>query len=141
MKRVFVDTNVIMDFLGKREPHYANAMKLFDFAFSKKIKIAISSLSVLNAHYLLGKCAKEDEIRILLHGLCSFCELVKIDRDTIENALRLNFSDMEDGVQYLCAQEAKASVIVTRNEKDFKNSQIPVVNTEEFIAGFKAQRV
>jgi len=38
----------------------------------------------------------------------------------------------EDGVQYFCAKEAKADLIISNNKKDFTLSEIEVFSPVEF---------
>jgi len=135
--RVFIDTNVMLDFLAKRQPHFFAAERLLSLAFEREIQIIASSLSFITSHYILGKHGFfEAEIRKLLKNMCAVCEVVKIDQGSITYALNSTFADMEDGVQHLCALEAKADVIVTRDEKDFKTSQLAVMNPNEFISWY-----
>jgi predicted nucleic acid-binding protein len=52
----------------------------------------------------------------------------------------LNFNDFEDGIQYYTALESQANLIITRNLKDFKHSNIPVMSPKEFLAKRKSKR-
>jgi len=140
IKRVFVDTNVMLDFLTRREPHFFSAEKLFELSYDRKIQMVISSLSFITSHFILHKQGiSETSIRKLLKNVCAICKVVKIDQDTIINAISSTFVDMEDGVQYLCAVEAQADIIVTRNEKDFKQSQITVMHPSELVSFFETK--
>ena len=137
MKRVFIDTNVMLDFLSQREPHFAAAEKLFALSCHRKIQIAASSLSFITSHYVLSKHGlSEASIRKMLKNMHTMCEVIKVGTATILDAINSTFEDMEDGLQHLCAIDAKAEVLVTRNEKDFKASQITVMHPTEFISFF-----
>ena len=143
MRRLFIDTNVMLDFLVQREPHFATAESLFALACDKKIRLIASSLSFITSHYVLSRHGMDEKsIRLLLQKTCAMCEVEKIDRDTIANAIASPFKDMEDALQHLCALSAKADIIITRNEKDFTASQLPVMHPAEFIPFYqKTQRM
>ena len=55
MERVFVDTDIILDVLSKREPFYEFAAHLFSKADKRELEIGVSSLSFSNLNYLLSK--------------------------------------------------------------------------------------
>jgi len=66
MKKLFIDTNIVLDLLGKREPFYDDAAKLFSLADRSKVKLYISSLTVANANYVLSKLKSKKEARVIL---------------------------------------------------------------------------
>lgn len=55
MERVFVDTNVVIDLLAKRQPFYRDAQELFTLSDKKEIQLQISSLTFANAYYSIAK--------------------------------------------------------------------------------------
>lgn len=95
--------------------------------YEKQIELYISSLSVINAYYI-GKrynYKPEDLIRTL-KMIEKFCVIAPTQQKTIHEALYSSFKDFEDATQYYSAQQAGMDVIVTRNVKDYKDSDIPV---------------
>jgi len=134
-KLIFIDTNVMLDFLVQRQPHFFLVERLFELAYSREIQLIASTLSFMNCHYIMRRHGmSEDHTRRLLKSMRTVCSAVRIDQSTIDTAFSSTFADMEDGVQHLCALEAKADAIVTRDEKDFKQSQLPVMSPGQSIA-------
>jgi predicted nucleic acid-binding protein len=136
MKKVFVDTNILLDMLLARKPHNLYSEQLFELGRQKKVQLVLSCLSIANAQYIL-KNIKIDvqHIRTWLVNICSLCELVAVNEKVVMSALTaFKFEDIEDAIQYMCAMESCADVIITRNKKDFKPSQLPVMSAEEFCA-------
>jgi len=133
MEKVFVDTNIIIDLLAKREPFYREAQDLFTLADKKEIKLFISSLSFANAYYSIVKHHKSIEAKKFLLRFKVLVEILPLEDKSIELALASNFDDFEDGLQYFIAIEFGCDTIITRNKKDFKNSTIPVMNANEYL--------
>jgi len=106
-------------------------------AENKKVKLASSSLSFVNAVYVISRNIEE---KIVLDALKKFriiCEVSTIDEIVIDKSLISNFDDFEDAVQYFSAVHHQSEVILTRNKKDFKNSEIPVMTPTEFLISIK----
>ncbi|MCD9853510.1 PIN domain-containing protein [Epilithonimonas sp. JDS] len=137
MQKLFLDTNIIIDFLGEREGFYEPAAKLMTLADQKKIQILISPTSVTTAYYILSKF---ENSKVALEKIRKFkllCDISLMDNEVVEKAVNSNFKDFEDGMQYFSALASNCNVIVTRNEKDFKNALIPVINAESYLQTFK----
>jgi len=134
---IFLDTNVLIDLIDKREPFYNEIAIITSLAENKKVKLAASSLSFVNAVYVISRNIEE---KIVLEALKKFriiCEVSNIDEIVIDKSLISNFNDFEDAVQYFSAVHHQSEVILTRNKKDFKNSEIPVMTPTEFLISIK----
>lgn len=134
MKKIFVDTNIIVDLIADRQPYSKFALEIFTKAEEKKIRLYTSSHSIATTHYLLKKYREEKELREILSDLMDFIQVVSVDADVIKKGLRSKHKDFEDSIQIFCASSVeKIDCIVTRNIKDFRNSEIPVVSPDELI--------
>lgn len=131
MKKVFLDTNIVADLFLKREPFCENSLKLFTLGFHKKITLYVSSLSYATLAYLVRKMKKEERV-LLFEKLRNITETTTVDRLTVDKALISDFSDLEDGLQYYSAVNAKVDVVLTRNKKDFVEANVPVMTPDEF---------
>lgn len=132
MKKIFVDTNVIVDLIANRQPFSKFAIELFSLAEEGKVKLFTSSHSIATTHYLLKKYIDEKELREILHNLLDFLQIIPIDINTIKKSLKSKHKDFEDALQIITAYSIdKIDCIVTRNIKDFKNSEIPVLTPDE----------
>ncbi|GHV64207.1 PIN domain-containing protein [Bacteroidia bacterium] len=143
MKRIFIDTNVLLDLLLKREPHYASTALVFDWAVNHKnddVVILISGQSIINAHYILKRFAKEEIVRAVLNQICMTSEIMDLNKDVLIKSFASAFGDFEDATQYVCAMNANSDVILTNNGKHFKNSVIQIMNADEFLAVVSAKK-
>jgi predicted nucleic acid-binding protein len=135
MMRLFIDTNILIDLLIKREPNYVSVAQVFDSALSRKDKLVISNLSIVNAHYIVKKLVgvTEQALRAALYNICTTCEIAPLTPSITMKSLVSTFKDFEDATQYYCALENNCDVIVTNNTNDFNLSSLPVMNADEFI--------
>ncbi|MBS1505791.1 MAG: PIN domain-containing protein [Bacteroidetes bacterium] len=134
MKRVFVDTNIIIDLIADRKPFSKFAIEIFDAAEKKRIDLFASSHSLATVHYLLKKNINEAELRQILLSLITFITIVPIDEHVIQRSLKSKHKDFEDAIQIIAAQSVdKINCIITRNVKDFKGAEIAVLTPDEFV--------
>lgn len=132
MEKIFVDTNIVMDLLEKREAFFEEAQELFTLADKKEVKLYISALTIANVHFLLYKHLKMEARKILIK-FKMLVEVLPVDDKIIELALISDQKDFEDAIQYYTAIENDIKIILTRNKKDFKNSTIPILTAREFL--------
>ena len=133
MKRIFIDTDIILDLLAKRKSFYIPAANLFTLADRGKLHINVSSLTFATLFYLLSKDNGQERARKILFKFKSLVTVLPVDNKIIELALSSEFKDFEDGIQYYCAIENKCAAILTRNLKDYKYADIPVMTAESFL--------
>lgn len=134
MKKVFLDTNIVIDFLGERKFFFLDAAKIICQADKKEIAILCSSLTYSNAAYILQHGFSLGEIKNKLTLFSQLCETTTVDKEIVHKALESEYKDLEDALQYYSAEAAKADVIVTRNVKDFVKHDIPVITPAEYLA-------
>lgn len=133
MKKVFVDTNVLLDILLERTPWANDAAVLFSMADRKEIELLCCSLSFSTAIYLMQRFKySRKEIVSKLSIIKSICTVTTVNEAVIDRMLQSDFNDLEDAIQYYSALAFGAEVIVTRNTKDFAASKIPVVSPHDF---------
>ncbi|MEM6318284.1 MAG: PIN domain-containing protein [Bacteroidota bacterium] len=139
MKRIFLDTDVVMDFLTRREPFAVESMKLMEYGYRKKLELNISSLCLSNVHYLISRIENKSRARDKVKAMLKLVETLSVHKSTIEKAAYSDFKDFEDAIQNFCAAENGIESIVTRNVKDFSKSRLAVLTPREFIIAFETQ--
>ncbi len=133
MKKLFLDTNIVIDLLDKREPFCYDTVRLFTMAYNKKVQLLVSPMTYATASFLLRKHGTE-EVRRLLNNFRLLSRVTTANERTVDESLVSQFADFEDALQYYSALTAKAEAIITRNKKDFANSKIPVMTAGEYLA-------
>lgn len=135
--KLFWDTNVMLDFLGEREPFYISAAKIATLADKREIKIIVSALSYATISYFLTKYEGVEKTKDKLRKFKVISEICELDELIIEKGLNSDFSDFEDSLQYFSALRTECDIIITRNGKDFKKSQISIMTPDEFLNSIK----
>ena len=138
MIRLFIDTNIVLDLLAKREPFYEAAAILFSLADIEQVELYVSALTFANTNYVLSKINNAPLAREVLAKFKVLVVVTALNDKVIELSLNdKSFSDFEDGLQYYSALQNQADIIITRNLKDFKSSKIPVMTAQAYLATIK----
>lgn len=133
--KILIDTNILIDYLVKREPFYNNSKEIIIKCGKKEIDGFIAAHSVMNAFYILRNTYSSEERRKILLKLCKAITIIGIDEIKIKNSLmNADFKDIEDCLQTECAAECDAEYIITRNIKDFAASRIAPILPENFLS-------
>ena len=133
MDTLLVDTNVVLDLLARREDFFIEAQELFTLSDHNKVQLNVSSLTFANTQYILSEQLKTPNARKILRKFKILGNVISLNDKIIELSLDSDFKDFEDAIQYYSALECGADIIITRNQKDFKLAQIPVLTAKEYI--------
>lgn len=134
MKHIFLDTNIVIDFLADRKPFSLFAAKLFNFSILGKAKIYVSAVSYNNIYYILRQSHSSVKTLKLLDELSEMTEITDLTKSIIKKSLKSDFKDFEDALQYNCALSLfKVDFMVTRDTKDFKKSTLSIMTPEEAV--------
>ena len=131
-----MDTDVLMDFFFDREPFAKYATELLDLCADNKIKGFTTPVIISNVYYLLRKTAKHDIVVEKIRQLLTFIEITTMNKQSVLDALNSEFKDFEDALQHFSAiDNGMIKIILTRNLKDFKKSQLAVFTPETYLKG------
>jgi len=134
MNTVFVDTDVVLDLLSKRDPFYDHAALLFSKADNGGLKLAVSALTFANLNYILSRQYSANDARKKLFKFKTLVNVLSVTDKSIELALSSDFKDFEDAIQYFTAIENGVEILLTRNLKDYKPAAITVMTAEQFLS-------
>lgn len=133
MNKVFIDTNILIDFLGERDPFYEAAARIASRADRTEIELLVSSLSYATASYILMRYNPKEMILEKMRKFNTLCTITNMGADVVNEALYSSFPDFEDALQYYSAKNAGTEIIVTRNPKDYLLSSIPILTPDEYL--------
>lgn len=128
-----MDTNIVLDLLGERIPFYDAASKIATLADRGDILIVVSGLSYATIFYVLSKFEPQNVVKEKLRKLKVISLIANLSDKVVEKALASAFKDFEDALQYYSALQSNCTHLITRNEKDFKLSDLPVMTALEYL--------
>jgi predicted nucleic acid-binding protein len=137
--KVFLDTDVILDFLLRREPFFRPAARLFQSGMERNILLLASAGALKDVLYFArkpggaGSTGSEQRGRDALRLLLQVVEVCAVDRPMWEDALASPVKDTEDALQLACAARNHADFLVTRNVRDYGGAMFPQVLQPEIL--------
>lgn len=134
--KIFLDTNVVIDALGEREPFNHAARQIFSLSDLGRIKVAVSALTFSTTEYVLSRFLPKEMLYNRLRLFKSMCEIVPLDNKILDQALAGPIKDFEDCIQFHSAVRAKCDLIITRDESDFEGSSLALLHPDNFIKLF-----
>ena len=133
MKRLLLDTNIILDIALKRSPHFEFSSRIFELIDKKRIISYITASTVTDIYYISRK-EKGKEIAIeFISNLIEVVDVLGVDKNIIVKAIKSNLKDFEDAVQVTAAEYNEIQIIVTRNKSDFLDSGLEILTPKELI--------
>jgi predicted nucleic acid-binding protein len=132
-RKLFIDSDIILDLLAQREPFYDHAAQLFTLAYDKKIEIFTTAVVLANVFYILRKPKGNEGAKQQLKDLRLLMHVLPINTNIVDMSLNSKFGDFEDALQYFTAKENNLLAIITRNGEDYKVKDIIIQTAEEYI--------
>jgi predicted nucleic acid-binding protein len=134
MIHFFLDTNIVIDFLTDRGPLAQSAARLFDYAEKGKVKLYLTAVSYNNTYYIIRKLTSHKEAIKTMKALEELTETVDTTAAAVKSALKSDFKDFEDAIQYFAAKEnSMLNGIVTRSVSDFKRNSLAIWTPEQAV--------
>lgn len=134
MKSILIDSDVLIDVLIDRTEFLKSSKAIIDLCEQKKIQGYITPVILSNTYFIINKKYKGEKIVFIFLKLLNFLEIASIDKMVILKALNSNFKDFEDALQnYAAEYSKKIDIIITRNTKDYKNSNLAVLTPETYL--------
>ncbi|WP_339709863.1 PIN domain-containing protein [uncultured Kriegella sp.] len=136
MDNVLIDTDVLLDFFFDREPFSDHASQVLNRCETGQIHGFTTPVIISNVYYLLSKIGKHDMVIEKIKQLLTIIDITAVDKSVVLNALNSKFKDFEDALQNFAAVEnGKIKIILTRNIKDFKKSDLAIMTPETYLKG------
>jgi len=134
---VLIDSDVILDYFFDRKPYSEESEKLLYLAEEGKLKGYITPVIISNLYYILRKSGSHTKVINSLRKLLEVIDILSINKTIINEALYSNFKDFEDAIQnYSAEQSGVIKAIITRNIKDYKESEVSIFSPKTFLRTF-----
>jgi len=136
MKKIYIDCNILIDWLMDREPFSFYAAKIIELTEKKKIKSFVSALTLSNTYYIINKELNKKIAEEFLKDSMKLFHFTDITNETIREAIDNRYKDFEDDLHYFAAKKESVDYLITRDKKDFKKDDFYIVDAEEFIKNY-----
>ena len=135
MKRVLLDTNIILDVLLNRTKFLESSSAILKYLLKRKYRGFVAATTLTNINYIVHKATgKTEEALSAVDKALEWCEIAPVNRKVLDDARFANMPDFEDAVQAAAAKNYGIDTVVTRDKLDFQNSGLQVHSPEEFLA-------
>ncbi len=134
--KIFVDTNILLDVLTKRDPFYNNAAVIWSLVEQGIIEGYISAISVNNVYYISQKLNDRKYAQELVDKILKDFQIIALDYEILKLSRTISERDYEDLIQYFSAIRSGSQYLITRNAKDFPENGIEVVIPDDFLQIF-----
>jgi len=134
MDKILIDSDVVLDFFLDRLPFSEPATEIFSLCELKRIDGFVTPVIFSNVYYLLRRTSKHERVIEKLKQLLLITDVLQMDREVVMNALNSDFKDFEDALQnFASIKHREIKVILTRNLKDYKKSEIGAMSPETYL--------
>lgn len=134
---LLLDTNVYIDYLGRKEPFFPAAQKILMAGFFRDAQLWLPAQSVTDAFYVLSKYVDAQNLQKAMLESLDVIQLVSLSNEDVVSALKRSWSDLEDCLISVSAEKAKADYLVTRDVGHLDMSSVPAVEPTEMVRIFK----
>ena len=131
--RIFIDTNIVIDYLTNRVEESPDAERLFQLSNFANVELVITDLTIVNIAYICRKVFSLNTIYDKLKLLSDIVTIIPIGERAIRLAIEARTKDFEDAVQYYAARDYSCDFLITRNSKDYIYSSIPVLTAKQIV--------
>ena len=135
--KVFIDGDVILDLLLKREKFYKAVVELFTLIEQKRIEGYTSPLIIANIYYIIARLENKEVALEKTRLLRSLLRILSLNEKIIDIALLSPYRDFEDSIQYNCVLTHNIKTIITRNPKDYSEGEISILEPKDYMLVYK----
>ena len=132
MKRLFLDTNVLLD-LGLERAGHDEALAVVFACQDEGVDMFVCATSMKDVFYWMAKAYGADEAYRQMARLLKFAKVAAVDDIACKLGLGFEWPDYEDGIITACALAMQADAIVTRDKKSFDGHAFKKYTPTEFV--------
>ena len=135
--RICFDTNIILDIFARAD-QFPESIFAYDIASIKRFECFISASTVSDVAYLLHRLGKtKAQTKKTMKTLFEMFSIFDTNEHDCYRALESDIPDYEDALLSASSQRHSVDLIVTRDKRDFKNSEVPVLDPRKFVEQFR----
>ena len=131
--KLLLDTNILLDIALKRQPFVIQAAQVLTTAQHRKFPLYMTATTITDLFYIIRKAKGKAVALAFITDLMQYVDVAAVDKAVVMRALDLELPDFEDAIQVGSAERAGIETIITRNEPDFEDSALQVLNPAQFL--------
>ena len=139
MKKLFLDSDVLLDLLLDRQPYSNDIEELIENSISNEVELYTSPISITNINYIIGRLENKAKADLKTNKILELVRIEAVNQLVIDQASSSKFKDFEDSVQNYCAVASNHEILITRNTKDYKESELAILAPREYLAKMDAE--
>ncbi len=129
--KVLFDTNILLDVMLNRQPFVDLSANLVDSVENSIIEGFLCATTITTIDYLISKAHNREKAKAEIKKLLDLFQISEVNKKVLELSINSKFTDFEDAVQYYSAECVHADGLVTRNTKDYKQTQLSIYSPGE----------
>lgn len=136
---ILLDTNIVLDVIQRREPHYQASAAVMDLIVRHRIDGALPAHAITTVHFIVSRYQNRKIAAQAIEWLLSHFAVASVGKPEMLRAQALGWSDFEDAVVAAAAESIGCDAIVSRNVRDFNGSPVMTVTPEEYLLGIGSE--
>jgi len=135
--KVIIDTNVIIDILQHREPHFQNSYRTILLGLQEKLETLLCASAVADIYYIIRQNISDTKkVQEKINALNILIKICDATSEDVKTALSLNMLGFDCAIVAAIAKREEADYIVTRNEEAFTGSPVPTISPSQLLDQF-----
>lgn len=138
MKRVLIDTNIILDVLLNRKGFLERSIAVLEPLLARQYRGFVAATTLTNMYYIVRRVSgRTEEAMMAVNKTLQWCEVAPVNREVLDAARSSSMTDFEDAVQAAAAKDFNIDIVITRDKTGFHHCGLQVYTPEEFLATLK----
>ena len=139
--RIFLDANILVTVLCNEYLRFSACARVLSLADDRRFEVYTSPLCLAIGAYFAENKSGRRVAKKKAWLLAEKLKLTTIDASTAKRALaNKRVEDLEDGMQYYSAADARCTCIVSYDKRDFHFAETEVLDGEEFLLKYAVKR-
>jgi len=132
--KIFLDANILVSVLNHEYPLFNYSSRILSLADNADFQIFTSPICLAIAFYFSEKKSGRKLAKKKLEVLCDKVKSTQVNQEIVQSAIHNpKILDFEDGLEYFSALHSGCEIILTEDKNDFYFSELPVLNSQEFV--------
>lgn len=131
--RVFLDTNILLDIVEQRMPHYTASQALLDECDQRGFEIFVAWHGLATVFYITAKKRGKPYALQMISDLLTWATVATVGQQEAQEALGYGITDYEDALIAAASSASSADWLITRDEAGFAKGPVPPVNPTAFL--------